>query len=427
MKGIKPRLAAIMALILILTGCSTEQAAQIILYDPMASEENREVTMFGYKADTLSLTVIEDILHGFMDQTSGVTITYEGLSGDDYWDALTKRASADVLDDLFMVDHDRLLSLTEAGLLADLSSIESIADYGPLTESQLRSSDGAVYFLPISIAICGLFVNYDLLSSDGLEIPEDYGSFSAVCDFYVRKGVTPIVCGIGGLENIIAAKGLFPVYMSENTESELDAFNSDSDSLAQQLHAGVELVGDMLSAGWVSSSELLGCTLEEDIDLFLNGDRPFLIAESWVSPYLTDMDVSFSFGLHPLPIMEDGGVLVLNVDTGLSVSAGTANRDEVWDFLSYMLQPDVVSSYCRNQSGLSPMAEDQLPPDDAIKPCEQCLSSGRTVFGSDYRLRLPVDEALNVCAQALIGGTDVYQAESLLAEALCQQIGGSSR
>ncbi len=402
-------------------GCGKErQDSQIFLYDQEEEQQDITISMFGYKADSRNLLAIEDTLHSFMEQNPGINITYEGIKGSAYWDALTKRAASGTLDDIIMVDHDRLMDFSSQGLLADLSGLPGLDNYAEFAGSQFLNEDGSVWFLPTCISAYGLYINYDLLESDGQTVPTDWEEFAAVCDYYAGKGCVPVIVNnYSSLRSLIIAKGMFDVYQSEDDEAEIASFNAKEKDLAAQLAPGLEMVCEMIERGWIDCSEGLVTTqTESDLALFVQGDRPFMITGAWASPRVADSEPGFSYGVHPFPILDDGSVLVVDTATCVAVTAGSEHQAEVMDFLAYLIQPDVMWNYCESQSSYTPMKDDRIPTDSAIAPSVEYLENGRIVIGSDYRLTLPLDTALVECTAALLRGADIQEAETVLAEQL---------
>ncbi len=405
----------------VLTGCG-EQSGQIFLYEPGTEEKDVTVSMVGYKADTLNLLAIEETLHGFMDQNSGINITYEGLKGSTYWSALEKRASTGTLDDIFMIDHDRMQEYSSQGLLADLSEVPGLNSYNALAKSQFADGSGQVWFLPTCIAAYGLYVNRDVLEADGQTVPTNWGEFAAVCDYYVGKGSTPIIVNnSSSIRSMIVGRGMFDVYQSQDPEAEIDALNSGKKDLTEQLAPGLEIAFEMISRKWVDCSEALETSQTNgDLELFDGGERPFMITGAWASPRVKDMDPGFEYSVYPLPVLEDGGVLVADVATCLAVNAESQHLEKAKDFLAYVIQPDEMWSYCDSQSSYTPLNDNRTPTDSAVAPSVECWGSGRIVIGADYRLEFPIDTALNECVTALLSGESLRDVENLLREQLNQ-------
>ena len=232
MNGCK-RILSIILMSVILTGCS-QRSSEIMLIEsePSMKQEHMFLSVYGYKADVRNLIAIEKILNQFMEQNPDIIVTYEGVKGIDYWKALERRAEANVLDDVFMVDHDRVMDMADKGRLADLSSLSTIENYQDRMKEQFIREDGSVYFLPICISLYGLYINYSLLEAHGQKVPENWSDFMEVCNYFAAKGITPVIANnYASLRKLIAAKSLYSVYQ-QDTAAAIKEFNREPAKLA---------------------------------------------------------------------------------------------------------------------------------------------------------------------------------------------------
>ena len=101
------------ALILcILSGCI--ENSRVVNYDGQ-DEETTTITFFGNKYEPENVTVIEEIISGFMTENPDIRVSYESLKGTEYFEALRKRMDSGKGNDVFMVNHDILLELQQSG------------------------------------------------------------------------------------------------------------------------------------------------------------------------------------------------------------------------------------------------------------------------------------------------------------------------
>jgi raffinose/stachyose/melibiose transport system substrate-binding protein len=289
-----------------------------------------------------------------------------------------------------------------------------------MARSQFTEADGSVYFLPTQISTFGLYVNYDLLKAYGLDVPTNWGEFSAVCDTFVDHGIVPIIGNnMTTWRSLIAAKSLYPVYQTDHPEALIASFNTRETDIMDYLASGIDLVGEMLDRGWFDKEEALNTTsTSDDLVLFSKGDRPFMITGGWASPRLMALDPQFEYGIYPFPILEDGSVLVMNVDTCISVAAHAGNVDTAKDFVEYLTQPDIIMDYCNTQSSYTPLDDSRTPSDPTIAPSVEYLFNGQSVIGSDFRLELPLDNAENEIGRLMLSGMGTEEAKEKMAELL---------
>jgi raffinose/stachyose/melibiose transport system substrate-binding protein len=355
-----------------------------------------------------------------MNQNPSVRISYEGIKGSAYWEVFDVRADRNEMDNIVMVHHDDVVKLRKEGKLADLSDLETISNFSAMAQSQFIEEDGSVYFLPTQISTFNLYINEELLEAYHLEIPTNWSEFAAVCDFFVEQGIVPIIGNnFTTWRSLIAAKGLYPVYQMEHPEEMIEKFNSGEVDIMEYLSDGIDMVGEMLDRGWFDKEEALNTQpTSDDLVLFSKGDRPFMITGGWASPRLKELEPEFEYGIYPFPILEDGSVLVMNVDTCISVAAHADHVDVAKDFVEYLTQPDVIMDYCNTQSSYTPLADDRTPSDSTIAPSAEYLFNGQSVIGSDYRLELPLDNAEQEVGKAMLSGMGTQEAKEKMAELL---------
>lgn len=405
-------------------GCMPSR--NIVFEAPDTEEPGVRLTFFGNKHDTLNVLAIEDILRSYMDGHPDVSITYESVKGNAYYDALDKRLDAGVGDDAFMVNHDAVLELGAHGHLADLSGLATIPSFSDLALSQMGSGS-AIAYVPTSISAFGLFCNMDLLKQHGLEPPRTLSDFEAACEALAQAGRAPIVANNDiSLKTIALARGLAETYAKRDTAADVRAFNEDPSVLAERLRPGFDLVARIVERGWVDAQEALATEKNsDDLALFAAGERPFMLAGAWTSVRVHDLAPDMRFEVHPYPVLDDRPVLVVNVDTRVSVNADGENLEQTMDFIAHFTQPENINLFANSQCSFSPLAGNAAPDDEAVAPLAAAFGDG-AVIGSDDNLLMPIWEATRKCAVAQLEGADGARAEQLLAELLASQEGDAA-
>ena len=386
-------------------GCGGESSGSIIILDGKTDKpKSATLKVYGHRNDRYSLSVIEDALQRFMSENP-LGATYESAAEINYWQALDRRYETDNLDDIFMVERDRLLSMTKDGVLADLADTVNINIFNDLARSQIFGVDGAIYSVPTAISTYGLYINYDLLEEHAQSVPTNLSSFTAVCDYFVSKGITPVVCNnYSSLRSLILAKGMYETYRSDDTEAELAKFNSDPTLLSESLNGGIDFIYEMIANGWIDLDEAaLTGQGTKDLELFASNERPFMITGGWASDTLKELiDLNgFSYGVHAYPILESTSVLVATVDS-LSVKKGE-NEKEAKKLLSSLTDAATIITLNENQSRFSPLNVTLIDADPAIIPSANFLfTKGKYVIGADNNLKVPLDGFLNECTDLML-------------------------
>ncbi|MDE7464559.1 MAG: extracellular solute-binding protein, partial [Clostridiales bacterium] len=382
-------LSAVLGAFCLLCGCSTADNGDVItITDGDTKDKSEIVTYYGFKADAINLIAIEKAVDDFNAAHSKINIVYEGVKGKPYWSAFDRRLAANALDDIFMVNHDRILDMSANGLLADISSALDVNKFGYLARDQLLNVDGSVYFVPTSISTYGMFVNYDVLKAHNLQVPQTYAEFETVCDYFVSNGITPIIMNNGSsLRSLMVAKSLFPVYAGNGTKAALEEFNAAPEKLAPYFDNGVDLAATMLEKKWFDAREAIETAdTGDDVNIFVQGKRPFMITGSLSSVLVADSNAKLNYGVHPFPIIDGGNVVVTEADTCVAVNASSEHVEQALEFVSFITQRNTVWEYCNSQSSYTVLDDMRTPSDKAIAPLTAYLRNTPSVVGSDYKL-----------------------------------------
>lgn len=389
----------------LMAGCA--QKSQVVNLEDMDINATT-ITFFGNKYEPENVRVIEEIISGFMEENTDIRISYESLKGSDYFSALQKRIASGKGDDIFVVNHDALLELEQDGKVADLSGLEAVSRYNNAMVSQMTEEDGEIYWLPTTVSMFGLYCNLDLLKEHKQKIPENLGEWEQICDYFVGQGITPIVANNDiSLKTMAIGVGFYQVYQERRQKEVFDRINSGEERLSDYLRPGFALVSSFLERGYIDAEKALTTKKTSgDLKEFALGNAPFMLTGAWAAGRLEEMSPGFSFEVHPLPVLEDGVLLVINADTRLSVNADSQNLEAALKFVEYFTRDENIQKFANQQSSFSPLKGGSPSPNKEIRPLIPCYEAGRVVLGTDEMLNLPIwDLTAEVSLKLLSGET----------------------
>ncbi len=394
--------SAFIALIIMLGGCGSKNA--VINYQETGVEPV-DITFFGNKYEQENVTVIEEIISGFMKENPDVRVSYESIKGAEYYEALKKRMAAGKGDDVFMVNHDAVLELKGKGQLADLSGLDSISRY---TDQMLGQMDdgGKIYWVPTTVSVFGLYCNLDLLEENGQKVPENLSEWESVCAFFADKGITPVIANNDiSLKTLAIGRSLYPVYQEQRQTEVFDSLNKGEASLSACLASGFELAEHMISEGYIDGeTALVTKKTSDDLEAFVKGEAPFMLTGAWAAGCVEKMEPAFAFQVVPYPALDNGSLVVINPDTRLSVNADSRHLDAAMRFVEYFTREESIQKFADQQSSFSPLKEGKPSPVKQIQPLIPCYQEGRAVIGSDGLLELPIWELTAQASQKLLAG-----------------------
>lgn len=406
-KKIGAGILAMTMLMSCLAGCSSNSTNKV---QTVGEEKKEQVTLtfFGNKADESNVHVIESIMSSFMKDHPDIVITYESIKGTDYFDTLNKRMESGTGDDIFMVNHDTMLELHAKGQVADLTGLSTIDSYTEDQKNQFVSEDG-IFWLPTTVSSFGLYCNMDMLKEHNQSVPTNIVEFETVCDYFLEKGITPIVANNDiSLKTMAIGVSYFDEYQN-GTEGQLFTdLNSGKVGLGESLDAGLTVVEEIIQKGYVDAAVAAETQKTSgDLEAFAKGENPFMLTGAWASNRVkNDFGATFAYEVHPLPVLDDGGLIVINPDVRLSVNSDSEHIEEAKLFVEYFTQAENLQAFCDDQCSISPLKNGKESSIKEIHPVVECFKAGRVVIGTDSRLNLPIWDVTKDASQSLLNGSD---------------------
>ncbi len=147
-----------------------------------------------------------------------------------------------------------------------------------------------------------------------------------------------------------------------------------------------------------------------------------MLTGAWAAGRVENMNTELDFEVAPLPVLEDGSMLVINPDTRLSVNADSQHLEAAMKFVEYFTEENNIQKFADQQSSFSPLKAGSPSSIGEIQSLVSCYKSGRTVIGSDALLELPIWELTAEAAQKLLSGERL---ETVM-EWIDQQAGGDN-
>ncbi|GAA0792809.1 hypothetical protein GCM10008910_06650 [Faecalicatena orotica] len=390
------------ASIFLLTGCS--EKGSVVNYEE-TKEDVTSITFFGNKYEPENVTVIEEIISGFMRENPDIRVSYESLKGNDYYTALEKRMEAGKGDDVFMVNHDAVLELKAKGQLADLSDLSTIEEYTDQMVDQMMDN-GEIYWMPTTVSSFGLYCNLDLLREYDLEVPENLGEWKEICEIFVKQEITPVIANNDiSLKTLAIGEGFFYTYQEGRQKEVMERLNSGEDRLSDYLTSGFSVAEEFISKGYIDAGKAVDTKkTSDDLEEFVKGECPFMLTGAWAAGRVHNMEPDFDFEVVPYPVLEDGSLLVINPDVRLSVNAQSEHTEAAMRFLEYFTQEENIRKLADQQSSFSPLKGGTPSSVEEIQPLVPCYQEGRDVIGTDSLLYLPVWELTAEASMSLLSG-----------------------
>jgi len=323
---------------------------------------------------------LDEAALGFQSYYPGVTISHEHM--DDFANTVAQRISSDpsvalVYLSAFHLDAryglaDQLVDLTQEDI--DISAVDPKA-------YESCYLDGRLPYVPIWYRDLGLVANTDLLSREGLTIPQTYDDFVACCETLISKGYLPVQGHLGNLQYLFTPYAMNYLENSCTTEQFAD-IRDGKDGAGSALDTPFQFAFDQMAQGYFSyeSAQTYEDFYNGAILKFFEGDVPFLAAStSTVSGMAKRESKSEAFQANPFsyefcyaPFGADHPYVYRDTEGGFGISANCGEPDIAREFYRYCYTKDILNQFSELKGIPSTALEasnklyDNLPSTDSL-------------------------------------------------------------
>lgn len=298
------------------------------------------------------------------------------------------------------------------GVLSDVRSLAAFDSVRPETlqmTMQFGQYKDEISGLPYSIASGGVIYNKDLFDQAGVDVPTTWSQFKAACETLKSKGITPIYGTFQdgwtirqGLFDFVVGGGLpdvsqfFAHLHEQGTEIGPDAdysFQKDWAPLCQQMF------------------ELLPYFNEDARNLnydlgnrgFANGGGAMIFQGPWAFSGILSANPDLNLGTFPLPATEDAADTkvwsLLDLVACIPASVSGETRDGAEALMSYLMSPDIVSAYNRDNLAFSPLKDAPPQTNPLVVGLQDYVADGRVFLGPGFFFppAIPLDQYVQAC------------------------------
>ena len=252
---------------------------------------------------------------------------------------------------------------------------EGWLDVFPPDLIELISTSEGIWSVPVNIHRSNiLWYIPSNLAEWGIEVPQTWSEFLAVCPAIQARGVTPLALAenwtVSHLWESIALAALGPDDYNRLWTGEL-AFN-DPKSVA-----AFELMTDVLAC---TNADAAGLTWQQATDRVADGEAAFNVMGDWAAGYMfttLGLEPGTGFGWAPAP-GTDGIFMVLSDSFGLPI--GAPNREGAIEWLRYIGSLEGVDTFNPIKGSIAPRTDTDLGKYNAY------LQSAAADFASDRQV-----------------------------------------
>lgn len=293
MKQNRRRLGLVLAAIgasaaLALTGCATGASAP----------ETTTLTVWHYYNTDGQVAALQKLADNFEAKHPEVKVEFAYVPVDQFTTKAVTAAGAKTGPDVLVYGASGTYSLAEAGAIAPMDDWwGKYADKDQFPEGVLQKVDGKLYGVQGYVNLLGLWYNQDLLDQLGAKVPTTIDEMEATMQKAVAAGKQGItLTGKPGLESQWQG---FPWFTSHGFDY--------GDAQAKPMAETFTMLQDWVDKGYLSPE---AATWDQTVPFqqFAAGSSVFAVNGNW--QIAAAKEATFKYGVAPLPISSEGGVLL---------------------------------------------------------------------------------------------------------------------
>lgn len=297
------------------------------------------------------------------------------------------------------------LSSTEAAAHADLDTFGELMD-------QYGKCEGRISALPYSVMSSAVIYNKEIFAQQGLSVPQTWDELINVADKLKAAGIDPFYGTFK--DDWTVGQGWFDYALGGSLDV-IDFYN--------QIQAEGDKVGADAAASFEKNfaepmekmKQLLAYT-NRDAASRAYGDGNLAIAQGkaamylqgpWAFSEIAKSDPDLQLGTFPLPMTNNPDDLAVrvNIDLAAMIPVDANEPEGARDFLEYLYQPEVISSYNASQLGFTPLVGASAPEDPRVAGMIPYYEAGQIYQGPS--VLIPKSIPVFSYAQSMVTGGDI--------------------
>ena len=305
--------------------------------------------------------------------------------------------------------------LAQAGVFHDFSDEAVLETINPAVQeilAELGTYDDEVNGLGYVNNADGVIYNQEIFEQQGLEVPETWDEFIAVCDALEAAGIQPFFGTLGdnwtGIPswNALAAYAVQDGFFDKMREQGEDVGSDSEVSFQKNFPEVMERQSQLFS---YMQDGYRGRTYDDGNAAFANGEAAMLLQGIWATNPIRQVNPDIRMGIFPYPTDEaEERLLVSGVDVVFTMGKDSPQEDAAMRFIEFAFQPEIVERFAASQNMVPSVEGAELSDDPALQSVKPFFDEGRITGFVDHQI--PPSIPLNAIDQQFLFDGDVEAA-----------------
>jgi len=295
--------------------------------------------------------------------------------------------------------------LAQAGVFHDFSDEPVLKTINPAVQeilADLGTYGDEVNGLGYVNNANGVIYNQDIFEEQGLEVPETWDEFVAVCDALVEAGITPFYGTLADSWTGIPswnALGAYPAQddFFDKLRAQGEDVGPDSEVSFQKDFG--EVMDQQLTLFSYMQEGYRGRTYDDGNAAFANGESAMLLQGIWATNPIKQVNPDIRMGIFPYPGTDDPDdrLLVSGVDVVFTMGKDNPKQEAAMRFIEYAFQKDVIEDFAASQNMVPSVVGAELSDDAALQSVKPYFDDGRITGFIDHQVPpsiplIPIDQ-----------------------------------
>ncbi|GAA1809255.1 ABC transporter substrate-binding protein [Agromyces neolithicus] len=284
--------------------------------------------------------------------------------------------------------------LAQAGVFYDFSDEPVLETINPAVQqilADLGNAEGEVNGLGYVNNANGVIYNQQIFEEQGLEVPETWDEFIAVCDALEDAGVVPFYGTLAdswtGLPSFNAL-GAYPAQGDFFDQLREEGENVGADSAVSFQKDFAEAMAQQYELFSYTQEGYRGKTYDDGNAAFANGEVAMLMQGIWAINPVKAINPDIDAAIFPYPATDDPDdrLLVSGVDVVVTMGENTPHREQALRFIDYLFEQDVIEAFAASQNMVPSVEGAELSDDPAIQSVKPYFDDGRITGFIDHQI-----------------------------------------
>jgi raffinose/stachyose/melibiose transport system substrate-binding protein len=284
--------------------------------------------------------------------------------------------------------------LAQTGVFYDFSDEPVLDTINPAVQeilADLGIKEGEVNGLGYVNNANGVIYNQEIFEAQGLEVPETWDEFIAVCDALQDAGITPFYGTLAdswtGLPSFNAL-GAYPSQGDFWDQMRAEGENVGPDSEVSFQKDFAEAMDQQYELFSYMQDGYRGKTYDDGNAAFANGEVAMLLQGIWAINPVKGINPDIQAAIFPYPAVDDPDdrLLVSGVDVVVTMGRNTPHREEALRFIDYLFEVDVIEQFAASQNMVPSVEGAEISDDPSLQSVKPFFDEGKITGFIDHQI-----------------------------------------